>query len=266
MDELNYDKFHADNDRIYQVMEHQTYSDNIITTISTPGVLAPALKEEIPDMEYVATYTWNQEFLFTKGEKSLKENGLYARPDFFFIFDIKLIQGNRDELINSPKTVAISEELAMKYFERENVVGESITIDGTQLHTITGVFQKLPENSSLQFDYVLPLEDWLERNSWAQEWGNNGPRTIAKLYPGVNIEALDEKIADFIKGKDENSNVELFAYPFASRYLYSQFENGELAGGRIEYVRLFTIVAIFILLIACINFCLLYTSPSPRDS
>ena len=83
MDELNYDKFHADNDRIYQVMEHQTYSDNIITTISTPGVLAPALKEEIPDMEYVATYTWNQEFLFTKGEKSLKENGLYARPDFF---------------------------------------------------------------------------------------------------------------------------------------------------------------------------------------
>lgn len=264
MDELNYDKFHADSDQIYQVMEHQTYSDNIMTTISTPGVLAPALKEEIPEMEYLATYTWNQEFLFTKGEKSLKENGLYARPDFFHIFDIKLRQGNRDELINSPKTVAISRELAMKYFERENVVGESITIDGDQLHTITGVFQKLPENSSLQFDYVLPLEDWLERNTWAEEWGNNGPRTVAKLYPGVDTVALDEKIGDFIKGKDENSNVELFVYPFSERYLYGQFENGELAGGRIEYVRLFTIVAIFILLIACINFMNLSTAKATK--
>lgn len=171
MDELNHDKFHADSERIYQVMEHQSYSDNIMTTLSTPGILAPALKEEVPEFQHVATYTWNLEFLFTREDVSLKDNGLYARPDFFHILDIELLHGSRDELINSPKTVAISRELAVKYFNTENVVGESITIDGAELHTITGVFEKLPENSSIQFDYVLPFEDWLERNEWAQEWG-----------------------------------------------------------------------------------------------
>ena len=265
IDEMNYDKFHADSDQIYQVMEHQSYSDNVMTTLSTPGVLAPALKDEIPEMQYVSTYTWNLDYLFTKGEKSLKENGLYARPDFFHILDINLLHGNRDELIKSPKTIAISKELAIKYFDRENVVGESITIDGTELHTITGVFEKLPENSSIRFDYVLPFEDWLENNEWGKSWGNNGPRTIAKLYPGVNIDALNEKINSFVKEKDEDdSNVEIFVYPFTERYLYGQFENREVAGGRIEYVRLFTIVAIFILLIACINFMNLSTAKATK--
>ncbi|WP_234573181.1 ABC transporter permease [Rhodohalobacter sp. 614A] len=265
MDEMNVDRFHADADQIFQVMEHQSYSDEIMTTLSTPGILAPALKDEVPEFEYVATYTWNVEFLFTKDEKSLKENGLYARPDFFHILDINLLHGNRDELINSPKTIAISKELAVKYFNRENVLGESITIDGTELHTITGVFEKLPESSSIEFDYVLPFEDWLERNEWAQQWGNNGPRSIAKLYPGTNIAALNNKISNFIKNKDEDdSNVELFVYPFKERYLYGQFENGVVAGGRIEYVRLFTIVAIFILLIACINFMNLSTAKATK--
>lgn len=264
LDELDYDKFHSDSERIYQVMEHQTYSDTIMTTLSTPGILSPALKEEVPEIQYASTYTWNMDFLFTKDEKSLKENGLYARPDFFHILDIKLLYGNRDELINSPKSVAISKELAVKYFGRENVAGESITINGTDLHTITGVFEKLPENSSIQFDYVLPIEDWLESNSWALEWGNNGPRTIAKLYPGVDVDALNTKIKEFIKEKNEDSNVDLFVYPFTERYLYGQFENGQVAGGRIEYVRLFTIVAIFILLIACINFMNLSTAKATK--
>ncbi|MEQ8523783.1 ABC transporter permease [Gracilimonas sp.] len=265
LDELNYDHFHAEADQMYQVMEHQSYSGDIMTTHSTPGILAPALKEEVPEFQYVATYTWNIEYLFTKEEKSLKENGLYARPDFFHILDINLLHGNRDELINSPKSIAISKELAVKYFGTENAVGESITINGTELHTVTGVFKKLPENSSFQFDYVLPFEDWLANNDWATRWGNNGPRTIAKLYPGVDAVALNTKIKDFIKQKDEDdSNVDLFVYPFSDLYLYGQFENSVQTGGRIDYVRLFTIVAIFILLIACINFMNLSTAKATK--
>ncbi|MGN8224694.1 ABC transporter permease [Gracilimonas sp. BCB1] len=265
LDELNYDRFHADTDRMYQVMEHQRYSGDIMTTHSTPGILAPALKEEVPEFEHVATYTWNIEYLFTKGEKSLKETGLYARPDFFHILNINVLHGNKDELINSPKSVAISKELAEKYFNTENPVGESITINGTEVHTITGVFEKLPENSSFQFSYVLPFEDWLQNNEWATRWGNNGPRTIAKLYPGVDVAALNSKIKDFIKQKDEDdSNVDLFVFPFADLYLYGQFEDGAQTGGRIDYVRLFTIVAIFILLIACINFMNLSTAKATK--
>ncbi len=265
LDELNYDRFHADTERIYQVMEHQSYSGDIMTTHSTPGILAPALKEEVPEFEHVATYTWNIEYLFTKGEKSLKETGLYARPDFFHILDIKILHGGKDELINSPKSVVISKELAEKYFNEENPVGESITINGTEVHTVTGVFEQLPENSSFQFSYILPFEDWLQNNEWATRWGNNGPRTIAKLYPGVDVTALNSKIKDFVKQKDDSdSNVDLFVFPFADLYLYGQFEEGVQTGGRIDYVRLFTIVAIFILLIACINFMNLSTAKATK--
>ncbi len=184
-DELAHDRFHEDVDQIYQVMEHQTYSGSMFSTHSTPGILAPALKEEVPEFEYIATYTWNMEFLFTKEDKSLKENGFYARPDLFHILSIPLLQGNRDELLTNPQSVVISRELAQRYFGDENPIGESITINGEEVHTITGVFRKLPENSSIRFDFVLPFEDWLKRNEWATEWGNNGPRTIARLHAGV---------------------------------------------------------------------------------
>ena len=99
LDELNYDRFHKDIDQVVQVMEHQTYSDNIMTVTSTPGILSPALKDEIPEIKYAATYTWNVNFLFTKEDKSLKENGLFSRPDFFHILDIKLIHGSRENLL-----------------------------------------------------------------------------------------------------------------------------------------------------------------------
>ena len=259
VDELRYDKFHADINQVYQVMEHQNYSDRIGTTISTPGILAPALKEEIPDIEYASTYTWQVNFLFTKGDKSWKERGIYARPDIFKILTIPLISGNIDKLLESPRSVVISEELAAKYFEGAQAVGESITINGDELHTVTGIFHKLPENSTIQFDYVLPFKDWLAYNEWGTTWGSNGPRTIVKLVNNVDVSELNIKIRDFIRAK-EDSNVDLFVYPFADRYLYGSFENGQLMGGRIEYVRLFSIVAMFILLIACINFINLSTA------
>lgn len=264
LDELNYDRFHADSDQIYQVMEHQSYSGDKMTTQSTPGILSEALKEEVPEFRYISTYTWNLDYLFTKEEKSFKENGLYARPDFFHILDINILHGNRDELITNPNSVVITKELAIKYFDTENAVGESIIINGTETHTVTGVFEKLPENSSFRFDFVLPFEDWLDNNAWATEWGNNGPRTISKLYPDVDVAVLNTKIKDFIKERNEDSNVDLFVYPFADQYLYGQFENGEVAGGRIDYVRLFTVVAIFILLIACINFMNLSTAKATK--
>ena len=263
-DELNHDRFHENVDQIYQVMEHQIYSGDVFTTHSTPGVLAPTLKEEVPEFQYVASYTWNLNFLFTREDKSLKESGLYARPDFFKILSVPLIQGNRDELLEKPKSVVISRQLAEKYFGDTNPVGESITINSEEVHTITGVFKKIPENSSIQFDFVLPFEDWLKENKWATEWGNNGPRTIARLYAGVDTEALNTKIKDFIKERNEDSNVSLFVYPYAEQYLYGQFEDGAVVGGRIDYVYLFSVVAVFILFIACINFMNLSTAKATK--
>lgn len=264
VDELNYDRFHANSDRIFRVMEHQDYSDEIFTTTSTPGILAPALKEEVPEIEYATTYTWNMNYLFTKDDKSLKENGIYARPDFFHILTIGLEAGNRNELLTNPYSVVISQDLAQKYFGSENPVGQSVTINQDEVHTVTGVFRKLPDHSSLQFDYVLPFEDWLKNNEWATEWGNNGPRTIVSLHKQADAAAVSDKIKNFIKERNEGSVVEMFLYPFADLYLYGRFVDGKVTGGRIDYVRLFSVVAVFVLIIACINFMNLSTARATR--
>lgn len=263
-DEMNHDRFHTDIDQIVQIMEHQEYSGEFMTTLSTPGVLAPTFKEEIPEVEYASGYTWNQDFLFSKDDKSFRDNGIYAHNDLFHILSINLLSGNRDQLLVNPKSIVLSEEMAEKYFGTSNPVGESITFNNEELLTVTGIFRKLPDNSSIRFDYVLPFQDWLENNEWATNWGNNGPRSIAKLFPGSDVASINAKIGSFIAERNEGSNVTLFVYPFAERYLRGSFENKLPSGGRIEYVRLFTIVAIFILLIACINFMNLSTAKASK--
>lgn len=266
IDEMNVDQYHEDSERIVQVMEHQNYSDDVMTTMSTPGILARTLKEEVPEFEYTSTYTWTNDYLFTKDNQSFRETGLYVENDYFHILSIDLIYGNRDELLTNPNSVVLSEYMAEKYFGERNPVGEGITLDNDQELTVTGVFRDMPNNSTFQYACLLRYDDWLEENDWANQWGNNGPRTIAKLVPGASIPDLNEKIEGFVKAKNEGSHVDLFVYPFAQRYLYGQFENKQVIGGRIEYVRLFTIVAIFILLIACINFMNLSTAKAAKRS
>ncbi|GAB5409760.1 MAG: ABC transporter permease [Balneolaceae bacterium] len=268
LDEMNVDQYHEDSDRIVQVMEFQHYSDEVSATLSTPGILARNLKLEFPEFEYAANYTWNSPRLFSKDNQNFYESGLDVENDFFNILSIDLIYGDQNQLLVEPNTAVISSEMAKKYFGERNPVGEGITYNNETELTITGVFREMPDNSTFQFDVLLNYEDWLIESEWATSWGNNGPRTIAKLTPGVSQEELNAKILDYIKGKDEDgdSNVDLFVYPFAKRYLYGQFENQVVVGGRIDYVRLFIIVAIFVLIIACINFMNLSTAKAVKRS
>lgn len=264
IDELQVDKYHEDSERIFRVMEHQYYGGEPNTTLSTPGILAPALKEEFPEIEYATTYTWNVSNLFTLDDQSFKESGIYARQDIFDILTIPLASGNKDQLFKNPQSIVISQELARKYFGNGNPLNEGILLDGETLYTVTGVFKNNPKNTTLRFDYILRFEDWLENNTWAQQWGNNGPRTLVKVRENTDLEALNEKIEGLIRTKAEGTPTDLFLYPYADYYLYGQFENTKQAGGRIDYVHLFSIVAVFVLLIACINFMNLSTARATR--
>ncbi len=263
-DELRMDKFNAKDSRIYQVMEHQQYADEIMTTTSTPGILSETLKAEIPEVELAATTSWINPFTLSVKDHNVKAEGYYVGPDFFEIFSFPLIEGNPASVLKDKTSIVVSRELAKRLFGTdENAIGRTVELQHDKSFQVTGLFDKVPA-SNQQFDFVLSFEMFKDDNEWVLEWGNNGPPTYILLREGSNAEAVSNKIKDFVKARHEQSNVILFLQHFSDRYLYSQFKNGKPAGGRIEYVRLFSIIAVFILLIACINFMNLSTARASR--
>ncbi len=264
-DEYQINKFHEKDDRLYRVMEFQTYSDETFATNSTPGILAENLKIDFPDIKYAATTTWISKSLLSHENTYFKESGYHVGKDFFNIFSYPLLTGDADQVMQDKNSICISEDVAMKFFGSiENAVGKQIKYEEERTFIITGVFETINPKSTYKFDFVLPLEDWLDRNEWATEWGNNGPHTYVILHDGVDPDLVTSKISGYIKTKEDNSNVDLFLKKYSEQYLYGKFTNGKPDGGRIEYVRLFSVIAIFILIIACINFMNLSTARASK--
>ncbi|TRX48915.1 FtsX-like permease family protein [Fulvivirga sp. M361] len=264
-DELKMDKFYEKDDRLYRVMEHQQYAGEIMTTNSTPGILAETLKEEFTEVEYAATTTWVDPVTLSIDDHNVRAEGFHVGPDFFNIFSFELLQGSADKVLMDKTGIVISEELALKLFNTtEDVLGRQLEYQHEKTFQVTGIFKGTPKHSSIQFDYALSFEEYKDDNDWVLEWGNNGPRTYIVLSEGSNGKEFSLKIADFVKKYHEESHVTLFLKPYSDAYLYGRYENGKEVGGRIEYVRLFGAIAIFILIIACINFMNLSTAQASR--
>ena len=266
-DEFDMNMFHEKKDRLYQVMEHQKYADEIMTTTSTPGILAETLKEDFPEVEHAATTTWVEKYTLSVEDHSIKADGYHVGKDFFEIFSYRLIEGNASQVLQDKLSMVISKKLAKSLFGTDkDVVGRMVDLQHEKSFQVSGVFEGTPSNSQTQFDFVISFELFKDENEWVKSWGNNGPSTFITLKDGTNPKEFEEKIAEFVKKKEEQSNVTLFLQPFVDRYLYGNFENGQHAGGRIEYVRLFSVIAVFILIIACINFMNLSTARASRKA
>ena len=263
-DEMKKDKFHQNNKRLYRVMENQSYSGSISTFDATPGILAENIVKDIPDIQMASQMLWEEEPLFTVDDTYDKEKGRFVERDFLRMFSFKLTKGDPATALARPDAVVISKKLADKYFKGQDPVGKMIRVDNTDNVIVTGVLDEIPKSSSLTFDFLMSFEQWRKKNDWAKDWGNNGPRCYVMLAPNVSIDKANAKIKNYIKTKNKESNVELFLQNYGESYLYSDWENGKQNGGRIEYVRIFSIVGIIILIIACINFMNLATARSLR--
>ena len=273
-DELHMDKFHAKDNRLYQVMQNMKTPNGILTIEYTPYLLAQALAEEMPEIEYatavVQKLPMGNEGILSCDNIKLKATEHYASKDFFHAFSYRIIEGNIDQVLVNKNSILISDEIAKRLFgSTKNVIGKTIQWekkifdrDFTGSYEISGVFKKPLSNSSDQFDllfsYKLFCEKWGGDN--INNWTNSTPCTYLVLKKGTNTEQFDRKITNFIKSKDNNVNSTLFIRPYSDKYLYNNYENGVLSGGRITYVRLFSIIALFILAIACINFMNLSTA------
>lgn len=268
-DEMQVDQFH--NKRLYQVMMNEHLSDAINTRDGTPGPLAEAMAKEMPEVELAVLASpgfWLGKSKVSAGNnKSIMAAGKFAGPDFFKVFSYPLVSGNRDKVLSGQKTIVISEALAFKLFHTTDVTGKQMVWSNTEMEAenhalISGVFKNIPSNSSEQFDFLVS-QDVLMKSGDYRKWGNYGPNTFVLLKKGEDPKLFNKKIRKYLETKDVK-NYNLFIRPYADSYLYNNFENGMLSGGRIDYVNLFTVIAIFILVIACINFMNLSTARASR--
>ncbi len=264
-DEVNKDAFNTNDANLYSVYERQ-YHDGIVDAgHMSPGILAQEMKLKLPEIKYAASSAWNETSTFEVGDKIFKEEGNFAGPDFFSIFSFKLIEGNASSALATPLTIAISKKMAEDFYgSASNALGKAIRYENRKDLVVGAVFDNIGANSTKQFDFIMHWDLFLEGNEWAKDWGNNGPNTYLVLNEGTDVDAFRAKIKDFISlyHKEDNWRTEIDVQKYSDIYLLSNFQNGELSGGRIEYVYLFSVIAVFILSIACINFMNLCTARS----
>jgi putative ABC transport system permease protein len=270
-DERQMDKFYKNDDRLFQVMENRVQASGIWTATSGSGPMADALKNEMPEVELSVTTVPAQNVLFAlNNQNKIKSTGKYAGNDFFRVFSYELLQGTADQVLKDERSIVVSDVMATKLFGNAgNVIGKTVeTIESQkkQLYKVSGVYRDPGVHSSAQFDFVLPIEVVKRREKGFDDWDDTYPETFVTLKPGVNVEHFNARIADFIRRKTNNQIT--YRTPFLARYsdnyLYGRYEAGRQVGGRIEYVHLFSIIAIFILVIACINFMNLSTAKAAR--
>jgi predicted permease len=269
-DELRMDKFHEKDSRLYHVMESHMQNDGWNTMIETAGPVADALAADMPEVEYTAALappTWAgfDRFVLTANERNIRATGQYAGKNYFNIFSYKLIQGDADQVLTDKNSIVISEDVAMKLFNgKDNVVGKTIEFQHEREFIVSGVFENIPAASSTRFDFVLSFDFFTDIKPWAGEWNSSGPHVYVVLREGTDVNTFNQKIENFVaaktNAKSDPTRRRMFLASYADNYLYGNYENGVQSGGRIEYVKLFSVIALFILIIACINFMNLSTA------
>ncbi|MFV0247837.1 MAG: ABC transporter permease [Tenacibaculum sp.] len=270
IDELNYDAFHQNNNQLYQVKGNFSFGDEIITYPYLPDRLSNAILQDFPEAFMAVERTpeeWLGKFTLSAEEKIFNEVGYFAGKDFFEVFSFDLIHGDKSVVLDDVGNIVISELVAKNFFgSTDNAIGKTIeweTMGVKMQQQVSGVFKNAPQNSSLQFEFIIPFKrfgDFSKAIDREIHWGNNGICSYLVLKEGTNIDQFNEKIEGYLRSKDKDISVDLFVEKFSDNYLYGKYENGKRVGGRIENLQLFLLVALFILVIACINFMNLSTA------
>lgn len=261
-DESNYDTQYLHRDRLVQLLTNQTYDGVVRTFRSTPGKLGPALVNEVPEIVKASRSSQNR-LLFSIGDKAIFEKGLYVDSSFFSMFSLQFVQGDSVRPFGQLHSVVISEKMARQFFgDSKDITGKTIRVNNKQDYVVTGVFKDPPSNTTLEFEWLSPWGIFEAENGWLQFWGANGPQTYVQLSPLADMEKVRHSIADFIHSKDKRVSTQVATLPMSDWRLRDNFVDGKQSGGRIEFIRLFSIIAWIILVIACINFMNLATARS----
>lgn len=269
--EKSVDTFHEKNDQLYWVMANFAINDDVRTWDYTTGRLADALLADFPEVEEAVRV--GNGFHRPRGTVAFEENyyevnGLFAGSNFFEMMTYEMVIGNPAEVIKDKNAVVLAEWLAISIFgSAENALGKTIDWEDRLLDKefiVSGVFKAPPKNASSHFNIVVNYDNLIERDPWADEWKGGYARTFIVIKKGTDIDEFNQKIANYMNLKSDSDRFTLFVQQYSKNYLYGEYSSGIQTGGRIENVRLFTFIGLFILAIACINFMNLSTAQGSK--
>ena len=262
-DEINYNGFNKNLDKIFaipQTQHYQTIGD--FTVMATPLPLGPALKEEIPEIEYITRWeAYLGKRKITYNDKTFNEQVNFADPDFFKIFSFNFIEGDRANALEDVSSIIITKEMAEKYFGNEDPIGKILRMDDKYDMKVSGVVNNVPRNSDIQFDMLIPVELMENLGYNLNNWGSNMLNTFVLLKNPTQAAGISKKIEGRLKQEINAPTAgKLFLFPFSQYHLHSITGSG----GKIVLVVIFSVIAFFILFIACINFMNLTTARSAK--
>jgi ABC-type antimicrobial peptide transport system permease subunit len=267
--ETSFDKFHVNRDRVAVVLKNTLFNNQKNTQNSTPLPLYYAMKSEYPEVKHASRMSWNNDFSLSVGNKKFKREGIHVDSDFLQMFSFPLVKGSVQTALNDPQSIVITEAVAKALFGNADPMNKIIKVNNDYNLKVTGVLKDVPVNSSIQFDFLAPFERLMAENQFYRDnktnWGNNFLMNVVELREGASMSDFSAKIKNLNVERDKTlKDLYLFLHPLAKWNLYNDFKNWQNTGGKIQYVRLFGAIGIFVLLIACINFMNLATARSEK--
>jgi putative ABC transport system permease protein len=268
-DETSFDKFIPKSDRLYQVWVRAQFDGKISSWTSVPLPTYEAFKTANSNIARMAVTDWGGAHLITVGENRLMKNGYWVSEEFLEMFEFPLAVGNAEQVLDAPPSIVITESTAKALFGDEDPINKVVRVDNEYDLKVSGILKDVPGNSTFQFDFLMPWKFREQNNEWVREnmtnWGNYSFQVFAELNDAKNHADVESSVKMMLQEHDQvDTKPEYFLYPMQRWRLFSNFENGIETGGMNDYVQMFTIIAIFILIIACINFMNLATARSER--
>lgn len=254
-DEMSYDRFHKQSDDIYRVVTELRYGERSTNLATTPAPLAPMLKQEIPDiMEYCRYYQYDGSLIQFTDKAFFERQIHFADPSFFKIFTFSPVEGNIESSLEDKRSIVITESIAQKYFGDGNALGQVLSIKGLGDFSVSAVLDEIPSNSHFQFDFILPFDNLIDLGEPLEGWGRMRYFTYILARENAYPDSLESKIAGFFKEHEIRIPAKLHLQSLRAIHFDSSFGYDFVVHGDRNYIYIFSIIALFVLLIACINF------------